>query len=162
VTDPALAPGELAADFREELLLALRSEFGARSLYPWLARRTRKPELAAVLHELARDTEAQISQLRQLLAELSVDAPSRSRRRACASMIIAGLTVVLGSRFALRICVDAEETVARWYERFAHRFVAQGRVDLARRVEPWGLAKRRHADVLRTFLALSRPAGGDF
>lgn len=155
-------PGGLAPDFREELLLALRSELGARSLYPWLARRAREPEFAAVLHELARDTELQISQLRQLLAELSVDAPARSRRRAIASTVIAAMTVFLGLRFALRICVDAEETVARWYERFAHRFVAEGRIDLARRVEPLGLAKRRHAEVLRAFLSLSRQAGGDF
>lgn len=157
-----MAETGLAPDFREELLLALRSELGARSLYPWLARRAREPELAEVLRQLAHDTHAQISEVRRLLAELGVDAPSRSRRRAVASAGIALLTMFLGLRFALRICVDAEETVARWYERFAHRFAAEGRIELARRVEAWGLAKRRHADVLRTFLSLSRSAGGDF
>lgn len=157
-----MAGNELAPDFQEELLLALRSEFGARSLYPWLARRARDEELAAVLRELARDTDAQIPQLRRMLAELSIDAPERSRRRALVSALIALTTVFLGQRFALRLCLDAEETVARWYERFAHRFVAEGRIDLARRVEAWGQSKRRHAEVLRTFLSLSHSAGGDF
>jgi rubrerythrin len=153
---------ELANDFREELLLALRSELGARSLYPWLARRAREPELVEVLSQFAKDTDLQISQLRQLMVGLGCAAPERSRRRALASALIALLTVFFGLRFALRLCVDAEETVARWYERFAHRFAGEGRIELARRVEPWGQVKRRHADVLRAFLAHSRQAGGDF
>jgi rubrerythrin len=149
-------------EWADSLQLALRSEQGAGALYPWLARRAREPELADVLRELAKDATQQIAELRRLLADLAIDAPLRGRRRQLASLAIAALTLVFGLRFALRLSLDAEETVARWYDSFAHRFHGTGEFERARLCDGWAQRKRRHADVLRAFLAHSQQAGGEF
>ncbi len=145
-----LGPAERRA-LLDDMELALRSEFGALALYPWLARRARDEELAAVLHSLAADERQLVADLRQLMAELGAHPPHGNLRRRMASAALVALTPLFGLRVALRLSLDAEETVARWYDRQAAFLAQQREYALARRCEALALAKRRHAQTLTTF-----------
>lgn len=147
---------------RADLMLALRSEFGARSLYPWLSWRVGPGELREVLRQVAREERQLVAELRQLLAEIGGDPPNSSLRRQCISLLIGALTLPFGARFALRLCLDAEETVGRWYDAHAACFASRGESQRARRCESLSLTKRRHAQVLRTFLSHAADGGGEF
>lgn len=145
-----LGPAERRA-LLDDMELALRSEFGALALYPWLARRTRDEELSAVLSSLAADERQLVADLRHLMAELGAHPPHGSLRRRLASAALVALTPLFGLRFALRLSLDAEETVARWYDRQAAYLAQFGELAHARRCEALALAKRRHARTLTTF-----------
>jgi len=134
-----------------ELVQALRSEIGARSLYGLLARVARDPELAGVLRQLAREEERMVADLRGVLTELGRETRARSWRRSAASAAIAALVPVFGIRFALRLCLDAEETVERWYARSVVRLAMLGERERAEKLETFAVAKRRHAQHLQAF-----------
>ena len=139
------------AALEAELVQALRSEIGARSLYGLLARVARDPELKGVLQQLAREEQRLVVDLRTLLTELGRSTRARSWRRRAASAAIASLVPVFGMRFALRLCLDAEETVERWYARSVVRLAMLGERERAARLEAFAVAKRRHAQILRAF-----------
>lgn len=138
----------LLADMR----LALLAELGARAVYERLGRRVRGKELAKVLSGLHAEEVDQVARLRGLLLELGGRAPERSRRRTLTAALLCLLSYPLGVRFALRVCCDAEATVARWYRQYAQYLAANDLLAAARRCEDLALTKRRHAQVLQTWV----------
>jgi hypothetical protein len=132
--------------------LALLAELGARSVYARLGRRARGKELVKVLAGLHAEQVEQVERLRRLVVELGGRAPQRSRRRALAAALLCWASYLLGVRFALRVCCDAETTVARWYGQYAQYLAAHEQLDAARRCEDLALTKRRHAQVLATWV----------
>ena len=62
------------------------------------------------------------------------------------------LLLVFGLRFALRLCQDAESTVARWYTEYRAYFAELGDVERARACEELAGVKRRHATWLDTWV----------
>jgi rubrerythrin len=138
----------LLADMR----LALLAELGARAVYERLGRRARGKELVKVLAGLHAEEVEQVERLRGLLVELGGRAPLRSRRRAFTAALLCLASYPLGVRFALRVCCDAEATVARWYGEYAQYLAANDRADAARRCEDLALTKRRHAQVLQAWV----------
>ena len=105
---------------------------------------------------MAEDQHELIRRVRALMQGLGAKPRRRSFRRWLAGWVILAATVPFGLRFALRMCHDAESSVARWYATHRAFFVEQG--DLARAQECDELAnvKRRHAQWLQTWLANAR------
>ncbi len=136
----------------EDMVLALRSEFGARALYPLLRRRTRDVELKRVLERLAEDERELVERVRTLMRGLGAKPPAGRFRRRVAAWVIVAATLVFGLRFALRLCQDAESTVARWYTEYRAHFAELGDVERARVCEELAGIKRRHASWLETWV----------
>lgn len=59
---------------------------------------------------------------------------------------------MVGIRLGLRVCQDAEATIARWYQAYAHYLARVAELEAARTCEELSLTKRRHAQILQTFL----------
>ncbi len=140
----------------EDMQLALRSELGARTLYPLLGRRTKDPELGRVLERMAEDERELVGRLQRLLASLGAKAQKRSFRRWLASLAIAAATLVFGLRFALRLSQDAEETVARWYGTYRAFFLELEDPERARECDDFAQIKLRHAQWLDTWIQNAR------
>lgn len=131
---------------------ALRSEFGAFSFYSLLPGVTRNAELEALLRELRRDQTEIIGRLQSLISSLG-GTPATSRwTRSVAAWGLLFLTPVLGRRFALRMCFEAERTVARWHAEYAVHLLAWGQVERAREANALAEIKSRHAVRLETFV----------
>jgi hypothetical protein len=138
-----------------ELELALRAEFGARTLYARLARDPRDRELCAVLAAFAAEQHEQIAAVQRVL-ELSGATPARdSRRRRWLAAALAAARVVIGRRVILRICVDAERTRAVWYARFAEHYALTARLELAKLCQGCATRAARHADALGAWVTNS-------
>ena len=146
----------MSSDERRALLddmdLALRSELGARTLYPLLRRLARDPELRRVLERLASDEREQVTRMRSLMEGLGARPRRWSFRRWLAAWLVAGATLIIGTRFALRLCLDAEEAVGRWYGAYRAWFVEQGDVERARICDELATTKMRHASWLSTWV----------
>jgi len=140
----------------DDLELALRSEIGARTLYPLLRRRSRDGELRRVLERMAEDERELVPRVGALVEGLGGSARKRSFRRWLASWTTFAATFPFGVRFALRLCHDAESSVARWYATYRAFFVEQGDVARARECDELAQLKTRHAQWLQTWLAHSR------
>jgi hypothetical protein len=50
------------------------------------------------------------------------------------------------------LCLESEETVARWYAHYAIHLVRTGRAEEARACETLGLTKHRHALALQAWI----------
>jgi rubrerythrin len=135
-----------------DMELALRSEHGARVLYGLLRRAARNAELARVLAALEHEQEAQVEALAALMTELGGRPRRRSWRRTLVSWGVFLATPLTGMRPPLRLSVDAEETVSRWYAMYAEWLAGRGEEGPARRCRELSLTKSRHAQVLRAFL----------
>jgi len=135
-----------------DLQRALRGEYGARSFYPLLARRVSDPELATVLASFAEEQVQQAEALRALLQEVSGRAPRGSLRRALLAHALHLATFVGARAVALRLCLEAESTLARAYALFAQAFASGGRAALAARFEALAETKLRHARSLETWV----------
>lgn len=132
--------------------LALRSEFGATYVYPALARVTRDDELGRVLDELHLESRFQVQQLRKMMVALG-GRPARGRfRRWLAAWALALATPVTGMRLPLRICLEAERTVARWYTEYGNHLLKVGEAEHARTCQELAVAKQRHANALETWV----------
>lgn len=141
----------------EDMRDALRSEYGARTVYPLLARLARDEELRSVLHTLAREEELILDRLRALIAELGAEpAPGDLRRRAMAWALFLA-TPLIGMRFALRLCHDAESRVGRWYHGYSAWLNDHGDGERALACHELSNLKHTHALVLETF-ASNAPA----
>lgn len=131
---------------------ALRSEFGARAVYPALAFFARDDELKGILGQLHEEETEQVEKLRRLMRTLG-ERPARGRfRRRVAAWGLAALSFVLGMRLGLRICHDAEGAVSRWYHEYAEFFAQRGEVERAEFCQELSLVKRRHAQILETWI----------
>lgn len=140
----------------DDVELALRSELGARTLYPLLRRRTRDPELRRVLERMSADQRELVPRVRALIEGLGGSARRRSFRRWLAGWATFAATFPFGLRFALRLCHDAEASVARWYGTHRAFFVEQGDAERARECDTLAQIKMQHAQWLLTWLQHSR------
>jgi hypothetical protein len=136
--------------------LALRSEIGARTLYPLLRRRVRDPQLKDVLGTMAKNERRMVERVGALIEGLGGRGRTWSFRRWLASWAIFCGTFVFGLRFALRLCQDAEASVARWYATHRAFFVEQGDAERAHECDALAQTKLRHAQWLQTWLQHSR------
>ncbi|MEM7309340.1 MAG: hypothetical protein AAF682_21840 [Planctomycetota bacterium] len=136
----------------DDMELALRSELGARALYPLLRRLCRDPELKRVLERLAEDERELVDRVRGLMTELGADPRKGSLRRRLAAWAVAGATLVVGLRFALRLCQDAESAVSRWYMAYRAYFAELGDRPRAEECERLAQMKTRHASWLETWV----------
>ena len=153
--EPAAPPGpprpELAPAYRSllrEMKLALLSEIGARSIYDHLGRRAGNGELRRVLVHLNETGAERVARLRELMQGLGAR-PRRTslRRRALARGLALGSRLI-GIRPVLRICMNAEETVGRWYAEYALFLARLDDRERARVCEELSQAKRRNAQML--------------
>ena len=140
--------GPLVRDMRH----ALRSEFGAYSLYLVLPLVARNTELRRLLVQLRDEQREQIEALREIIQSLGGDAPRSRWTRAVAAWALFLATPVCGMRLPLRLCCEAERTVSRWYNEYAFHLVAQGRPQEALRCQELGMIKRIHATRLSAFV----------
>lgn len=132
----------------EDMHLALRSELGARTIYPLLRRVTRDAELKRVLEKLYDDEVEQVRRMRGLMKELGAHPPAWSFRRTLASWAVALATPIFGMRFALRLCHDAESAVARWYGAYRDHFMERGETERGQLCDELSQTKTRHAQNL--------------
>lgn len=133
--------------------LALLAEFGARAIYPRLARRTRDTELAQVLERFHQEECEQVERLRALLIALGHKPPKKSRRRSLVGLLLASSGPIGGHRLALRLCFESELTVARWYHEYARYLAQAGERAHARTCEELAVTKQRHAQMLEAWVA---------
>jgi len=133
--------------------LALLSEFGAHSMYGFLARRSDDAELSELLARFQAEEEEQIGRLRALILALGGTAPTRSRRRRFAAWLLYLAAGIGGRRLAMRLCLESEETVGRWYAHYAAYLGEAGLADHARTCGSLSLTKRRHALALQAWVA---------
>jgi hypothetical protein len=138
----------LLADMRR----ALRSEHGAAYMYRLLRPVARDPELARVLAEMEREERELIVALRELMGRLGARTRPFSVRRTAGSLLTLGAALVLGRRFALRLCLDAELTVCRWYGEYQAFLASLGYLDAAERLGSLMTTKHRHAQILETWI----------
>ena len=146
----------------DDMQLALRSELGARTLYPLLRRRTSDPELRRVLESMTEDEHELVRRLGALIVKEGGKPRTRSFRRWLASWCIAAGTLFFGLRFALRLSQDAESAVARWYGTYRGYYLEQGDEESARACDDLVRMKLRHAQWLETWVenSLFRRLGG--
>lgn len=135
-----------------DMELALRSEIGARTLYPLLRRRTADPELRGVLERMALDEQELVARLAALIEGLGGRPRRKSFRRWLAGWVIASGTLIFGLRFALRLCQDAEAAVARWYGAYRDHFAQMGDAERARTCDELVCTKLLHAQWLETWV----------
>lgn len=131
---------------------ALRSEYGARCAYPLLVRWVRDEDLARVLHTLASEEREQVERLRALMIELGGRPARRSLRRTAMAWALYLCVPLVGLRFALRLCCEAESRVARWYHGYAAWFAEAGDGERALRCFELSNVKRTHAQALQAFV----------
>lgn len=144
-------PEELRRAYRSlvrDVKLALLSEIGARSVFDHIARRAGDEELATVAKELNEDGILLVKRVQELIRSMG-GKPRRTsfRRRALARVLVYGAPVT-GPRSALRLIKHAEETVARWYARYAVFLVRIGDHERAQAFEELRATKERHAQII--------------
>lgn len=131
---------------------ALRSEFGAYSIYALLPLIARSNELRRLLVAMRHAQRDQVAGLRKLIDDLGGKAPASRWTRALAAWALFAITPIVGMRFSLRLCVEAERTVTRWYAEYAVHLAERGYFEAARRCNDLGMTKRIHAARLSTFV----------
>jgi hypothetical protein len=131
---------------------ALRSEFGALSFYSLLPRVTTNGELRKLLIELREDERGVIEEVRALIAELGGKPRTRRWTRSLAAWGLTLVAPLVGSRFATRLCYDAEAAVSRWYAQYAGLLARLGDLERAERCRDLSLKKHIHATRLATFV----------
>lgn len=140
----------MLADMREALL----AELGALATYRRLARRIGDEDLRALLQGFYRDELQQIARLRRVMRVLGGKPRRRSFRRLAAARLLSLTARLYGPRFALRVCMEAESSVSRWYARYANALARIGELESARACAKLSIQKRNHANTLRTWVEL--------
>jgi len=133
--------------------LALLAEFGAHAMYGFLSRRSGDPELSNLLARFHAEEAEQIEKLRALMLVLGGNPPTHSSRRRLAARLLYLSTWIGGRRLAMRLCLESEETIARWYAQYAVFLGEAGFVEHARTCGALSLTKRRHALALQAWVA---------
>ncbi len=132
----------------EEMRSALRSELGAKTAYSSLAWRLSGTELEPVLERMHTEELEVIEALRGLLLELSGRALRRSLRRWLAAWALTMITYLTGTRFALRTCSEAEESITRWYLEFERFFAESGEDEISKQFGMMARVKQLHHQTL--------------
>ena len=148
--EPSSVPDHRA--LLRDMNYALLSEIGARSIYDHLGRRTRDEALGSVLGNFNCDGAEAIERLRALMIGLGANPPRTSLRRRVLARGLAATSGLTGTRLVLRICLNAEETVARWYAQYAIYFGESGDGERTRVCEELAASKRLHAQVLEAWV----------
>lgn len=146
------AHASLVADMR----LALLSEIGARAIYDHLARHVRDEVLRGVLVQLNHEGAEAVERLQGVIASLGARPKRTSLRRRALARVLALSSRVIGVRPVLRICLHAEQTVARWYSAYAHFLLRMGDEEPARTCGELERLKLRHAQVLGAWIQNAR------
>lgn len=136
-----------------DMKLALLSEIGARAIYHHLGRRVKEEELRAMLGELNEAGARTVERLQELMSSLGAKPRRTSFRRRALARALALVSKVIGVRIVLRICMNAEETVARWYQQYAMFFVQQGDQERAQTCQDLHQVKQQHAQVLGAWVS---------
>lgn len=131
-----------------DMKLALLSEIGARSIYDHLGRQVKDEDLRALLVQLNEAGAESVMRLRELMIGLGARPRKTSFRRRFLARGLAMTSRVTGVRFALRICMNAEETVGRWYQSYGLFLMKLEDPDRARTCHELSQIKRQHAQVL--------------
>ena len=148
MTDPSFAA--LLEDMRRAML----SEYGAFVVYTRLAECGEDRELSGVLLELASEEKVQLERLAALMRKLGGRPRKRSFRRWLAARALVSCRRFFGARFALRVCLDAELTISRWYAQYADYLTRCGESEAAAECQELALVKRRHSRVLQAWVDL--------
>jgi rubrerythrin len=146
-------PSRDRATLLDDMRSALRSEFGARAMYGFLSRRIPDRELADLLGRFEVEEAEQVDRLRHLMSDLGGRPAARSLRRRTAAWLLYLGTWVGARRIALRLCLESEETVSRWYAHFAQVLEGEGADDHARTCRDLATTKLRHALALQAWVA---------
>ena len=137
----------LLTDMRRALL----AEFGARAIYAQLARLSRDTVLADVLARMHEEEELQIESLRAIMLALGARPRRRSIRRWVLAALLAWTTPIIGTRFCLRTCRQAETTASRWYAQYGDYLSRCGEQAHAQACAQMSLVKYRHAQMLHAW-----------
>lgn len=140
----------------DDMRLALLSEIGARAMYDHLGRHVRDEVLSRVLQQLNEEGAFAVEQLREIIGKLGARARRTSFRRRAIARGLALASRVSGPRPVLRLCQNAEQTVARWYSAYAHFLVRIGETEAARSCLELERLKLRHAQVLSAWIQNQR------
>lgn len=131
-----------------DVKLALLSEIGARAVFDHIARRAADRDLAEVAKQLNQDGIYLVDRVQTLIRSMG-GKPRRTsfRRRALARVLVYGVPIT-GPRAPLRLIKHAEETVARWYARYAMFLVRIGDNERAQAFEDLRALKERRAQTI--------------
>jgi hypothetical protein len=138
----------LVADMR----LALLSEIGARAIYDHLGRRLPDGELRSLLAHFNDTGTESVARLRDLMIGLGARARRTSLRRRALARGLALASRFTGRRLVLRICMNAEQTVGRWYAEYAIFLLRIGDRPRAQVCSELAEIKRRNAQVLSAWV----------
>jgi len=133
--------------------LALLSEIGARSVTDHLAHRVDDEELRSMMLRLNQEGVEVIDRLRGLMIEIGGRPRETSLRRRALARLLVLLSRVIGVRFVLRVCMNACETVARWYGQYQVFFTQLGEDERAALCGELAETKRRHALALGAWVS---------
>ena len=112
----------------------------------------RGPELRSLICVLRDDTRAQIERTQNLIRGLGGNPPRSRWTRSVAAWAQFFATPILGVRFTLRMCREAEGTIARWYGEHAMFLLRLGEHELAKEASLLAADKWRHSVRLATFV----------
>ncbi len=149
-------PLELSSSYRSllrDMHLALLSEIGARSIYDHLRRRIRDPELNSLLERLNESGKDSIQRLQDLIRGMGGRPRRTSFRRRTLARVLALTSRITGYRFVLRVCLNAEDTVGRWYAEYASFLARLGDSERALICEELCQIKRAHAQALGAWVS---------
>lgn len=144
--------------FAAEVARTLRDEKGARALYARLAasgrlaKNSRDPELARVLHVLADEGDALERAVRDLMRDLGAAGRERSVFRWFSARLLALFARSGMLLLVLRLSLESEEVLARRYAGFAHWLAAGGRIPAARACDALAQKKVARAHALRAWV----------
>lgn len=138
----------MASTLESELAEALRSEYGALVAYARLAQVTRDPALAGVFGSFVEDERRQIEELVATIRALGIEPCRPSLRRRFLAEVLAWSTLIGGRGLALRTCLDAEESRARWYGHLVEFLHAAGERRFDASLQRMSLLKLHHAQTL--------------
>ena len=153
--EPMPIPPGLEPAYRsllKDMRLALLSEIGARSIYDHLGRRAPQDELQRLLRQLNVEGAESVAVLRDLMLGMGGRPRRTSRRRRLLARMLAWLSVVIGRRIVLRVCLNAEQTVARWYGEYALFLTRLDDTARARTCEELRSVKLLHAGALEAWI----------
>ena len=102
--------------------------------------------------QLADEQRKIVEELEAAMSALGEQPRTRSLRRSLAAWGLFLASPVLGLRFALRLCYHAEGRVGRWYHGYSAWLAEHAAPESARTFQRLSLEKRRHAQVLETFV----------
>ena len=149
-------PPDRGASYRSllrDMRLALLSEIGARAIYDHLSRHVKDPDLQALLVEHNETGAQNVERLRELMIGLGARPRRTSFRRRALARALALASRVIGVRVVLRIVMNAEETVSRWYQEYAMFLLRLGDEPRARICQELSGVKSRHAQAVGAWVS---------